>query len=283
MNTRCRFTRGTHLLIVPARTFRSKELKDGSIAGPGGHHHRCRDGIGHSIARAFAREGARILVAELHADAGKAVAEELTAEFDADAHAVTTDVADEVAVRKIVAAAADRWGTVDILMNNAWGGGSLGRLDYKTNEQMAQGFESGSTARSGPCSRSSRQCAGPRQHQPLLAERRERPHRHQPARSRGRGSGSDDGAHLKRLRWGGRLPAVPKICVGGEVPGTVRAEASVRLEGVPPAPLTQPRLGDRSLPTAPVARSEAHTLRFRHLLPFALAPVHSESRIPPVA
>jgi NAD(P)-dependent dehydrogenase (short-subunit alcohol dehydrogenase family) len=95
------------------------------------------DGIGRGIARAFAREGARVLVAELHPDAGAAVADELTHELGAEAHAVTTDVADEAAVRAMVAAATGRWGTVDILVNNAWGGGSVSRLEYKTKEQMA--------------------------------------------------------------------------------------------------------------------------------------------------
>ena len=101
------------------------------------------DGIGRGIARAFAREGARVLVAELQPEAGAAVADELSTEFGTEAQAVTTDVADEAAVRAMVAAALDRWGTVDILVNNAWGGGSLGRLEYKTNEQMAHGLQVG--------------------------------------------------------------------------------------------------------------------------------------------
>jgi NAD(P)-dependent dehydrogenase (short-subunit alcohol dehydrogenase family) len=101
------------------------------------------DGIGRAIARAFAREGARIVVAELHHEAGAAVAAELTATFGSEALAVTTDVADEAAVRAMVVAAVDRWGTVDILVNNAWGGGSLGRLEYKTNEQMSHGLQVG--------------------------------------------------------------------------------------------------------------------------------------------
>lgn len=101
------------------------------------------DGIGRGIARAFAREGARVLIAEVDADAGSSVADELTAEFGAEASAVTTDVADETAVRAMVDLAVDHWGTVDILVNNAWGGGSLGRVEYKTNEQMAHGFQVG--------------------------------------------------------------------------------------------------------------------------------------------
>ncbi len=101
------------------------------------------DGIGRGIARAFGREGARVLVAELQTEAGAEVAHELVDDFGAEAHATTTDVADEAAVRAMVAAAIDRWGTVDILVNNAWGGGSLGRLEYKTNAQMAHGIQVG--------------------------------------------------------------------------------------------------------------------------------------------
>ena len=98
------------------------------------------DGIGRGIARVFAREGARVMVAELDPDAGAAVVDEITTEFGTEAYAVTTDVADEAAVREMVAATIDRWGTVDILVNNAWGGGSLCRLEYKTNEHMAHGL-----------------------------------------------------------------------------------------------------------------------------------------------
>ena len=101
------------------------------------------DGIGRGIARAYGREGARVLVAELQPDSGTEVAEQLTEEFGTEALAVTTDVADERAVRAMVDVALDRWGTVDILVNNAWGGGSLCRLEYKTNEHMAHGFAVG--------------------------------------------------------------------------------------------------------------------------------------------
>ena len=101
------------------------------------------DGIGRAVARAFSREGARVLVAELRADAGDRVAEQLTAEFGTEALAVTTDVADEAAVRETVAAALEHWGTVDILVNNAWGGGSLSRVENKTTEQMDHGLRVG--------------------------------------------------------------------------------------------------------------------------------------------
>ena len=44
-------------------------------------------------------------------------------------------------------------------MNNAWGGGSLGRVEHKTNEQMAHGLQVGCLGLSGPCRLSCRRCA----------------------------------------------------------------------------------------------------------------------------
>jgi NAD(P)-dependent dehydrogenase (short-subunit alcohol dehydrogenase family) len=101
------------------------------------------DGIGRAIARAFAAEGAKVLVAERDAAAGAAVAAEINDGTDGEALAVTTDVGDKAAVLTMVDATLDAWGTVDILVNNAWGGGNLGRLEYKTDEQMAHGMQIG--------------------------------------------------------------------------------------------------------------------------------------------
>ena len=70
------------------------------------------DGIGRGIARAFAREGATVVVAELQSEAGAAVARELIEQFEVEALAITTDVADEAAVRATVAEAIDRWAAV---------------------------------------------------------------------------------------------------------------------------------------------------------------------------
>ena len=101
------------------------------------------EGIGRGIARALAAEGARVLVAEIDPDRASAVVDELTGELGADAVAVITDVADRDAVEAMVAAAVERWGTLDVLVNNAWGGGRLGRLEHKTTEQMAHGMAVG--------------------------------------------------------------------------------------------------------------------------------------------
>lgn len=96
------------------------------------------DGIGAAIARAYVAEGARVVVAELDEERGRAVAAELG---DA-ARFVATDVARKDDVTAMVAAAAD-WGGVDILVNNAWGGGRLSRVEHKTDELFDHGFHVG--------------------------------------------------------------------------------------------------------------------------------------------
>src|SRR4051812_13771121 len=98
------------------------------------------DGIGRGIARCFASEGARVLVAELHGDTGDRVAAELRDEFGVDAIATTTDVSVKDDVVAMVDTALDRWGTVDVLVNNAWGGGSLSRVEFKHDTNFERGF-----------------------------------------------------------------------------------------------------------------------------------------------
>ncbi len=101
------------------------------------------DGIGRAICRRFAAEGAKVLVAELHEDTGRAAADELTSEIRADARFVRTDVRDKGDVLAMIATATETWGTVDVLVNNAWGGGSLGRVENKTDAAMARGMDVG--------------------------------------------------------------------------------------------------------------------------------------------
>ena len=98
------------------------------------------DGIGEGIARRFAAEGAKVMVAELHPDAGERVAAALRDEFGADAVAQRTDVSNKEQVQAMVAAAHQRWGAVDILVNNAWGGGSLSRVEFKADSNFERGF-----------------------------------------------------------------------------------------------------------------------------------------------
>jgi NAD(P)-dependent dehydrogenase (short-subunit alcohol dehydrogenase family) len=101
------------------------------------------DGIGHGVARRYAAEGARVLVAEIDEDRGARVAEELTAEFGTEARFLATDVRDKAANERMIDTAREEWGTVDILVNNAWGGGSLKRVEFKTDEDFGHAMNLG--------------------------------------------------------------------------------------------------------------------------------------------
>lgn len=92
------------------------------------------DGIGAAVARRFAADGARVLVAELNEETGRATAEEIGGRF------VRTDVSDKAQVLAMVDTAVREWGSVDVLVNNAWGAGDVGRVENKTDEMMARGL-----------------------------------------------------------------------------------------------------------------------------------------------
>jgi NAD(P)-dependent dehydrogenase (short-subunit alcohol dehydrogenase family) len=94
-------------------------------------------GIGEGIARRFADEGARVVVAEVDEAAGQAVAENINGIF------VSTDVADREQVENAVQTALSEYGSIDIVVNNAWGGGAIGRVENKTDEQLAHGMAVG--------------------------------------------------------------------------------------------------------------------------------------------
>jgi 3-oxoacyl-[acyl-carrier protein] reductase len=88
-------------------------LKDRVVIVTGGGH-----GIGKAYCRAMAREGARIVVAEIDGKAGDTVAASLRAE-GGDAIAVVTDVADEASTRALAKVTLERHGRIDVLLNNA--------------------------------------------------------------------------------------------------------------------------------------------------------------------
>jgi NAD(P)-dependent dehydrogenase (short-subunit alcohol dehydrogenase family) len=87
-------------------------------------------GIGRAIAVLFAREGSRVVVADLHGDRAESVAKEID-DAGGTAMAVEADVATPEGVAHIFARAEDVFAPVDILVNNA--GASLGN-DLRTIE-----------------------------------------------------------------------------------------------------------------------------------------------------
>jgi 3-hydroxybutyrate dehydrogenase len=75
-------------------------------------------GIGKEIAATYAREGAKVAIADMNMAAAQAAADELKA-GGASAMAIAADVTDEGQVNAAVAAVVQAWGGVDILVSNA--------------------------------------------------------------------------------------------------------------------------------------------------------------------
>ena len=71
-------------------------------------------GFGEGIARRFAQEGAKIIVADINADAAAVVAATIP-----DARPCAVDVADDGQVKAMADAALNAFGCIDILVNNA--------------------------------------------------------------------------------------------------------------------------------------------------------------------
>ena len=76
-------------------------------------------GIGRAIATRFAGEGARVCLADKRAELVVESANALAGEHPDCAFAQTVDIAVRDTVHAMVAATIERWGRLDILVNNA--------------------------------------------------------------------------------------------------------------------------------------------------------------------
>ena len=72
-------------------------------------------GLGLAIATRFVDEGARVVIADLRGEA----AQEAAAAFGDDGHGVAADVSSEQDVRDMVTETVERFGRLDVLVNNA--------------------------------------------------------------------------------------------------------------------------------------------------------------------
>ena len=93
-------------------------------------------GIGRTAARRFAREGAKVVIAEIDAAEGEATAAAIRA-AGGEAVCVATDVAQPEQMAAAVQAAVDRYGGLHVLYNNA--GGATAR-DGKVTEMALDEF-----------------------------------------------------------------------------------------------------------------------------------------------
>jgi 3-oxoacyl-[acyl-carrier protein] reductase len=90
------------------------ELKDKVVIVTGGAH-----GIGKAYALAFGKAGARVAIADIDERAANQVATEIAKDFDAPALALRTDVSNEASTKEMAARALERFGRIDVLINNA--------------------------------------------------------------------------------------------------------------------------------------------------------------------
>lgn len=76
-------------------------------------------GIGKGIATGMAEVGANVVIANRTAESGQAAAEDIAAETGTETAAIPTDVTEEAEVQAMVEETVDRFGSVDVLVNNA--------------------------------------------------------------------------------------------------------------------------------------------------------------------
>jgi len=104
------------------------------ITGAGG-------GIGRGVARQFAREGSAVVIAEIDATTGSAVAAEC-AELGARAVFLHTDVTKKSSIEAAIQGAVERFGGLDVLVNNAFVPTPNVRLEDKTDAMLESTLQS---------------------------------------------------------------------------------------------------------------------------------------------
>jgi len=97
-------------------------------------------GIGRAAAVSFAKAGHRIVVSGRKQDAGKALVGELRS-LGAEAEFVQADVRHEDDVRRLVDRTVERFGRLDVAVNNAGTEGQVGPITDQTAESYAATFD----------------------------------------------------------------------------------------------------------------------------------------------
>src|ERR1700734_807470 len=97
-------------------------------------------GIGRAAAIAFARKGAKVVVAGRRDEAGKELVKELRS-LGAEAEFINTDVRAEDDVRNMVDKTLARFGRIDVAVNNAATEGQVGPITDQTAESFAATFD----------------------------------------------------------------------------------------------------------------------------------------------
>ena len=107
---------------------------DRSVAGKTVLITGAASGMGRATAHLFAREGAKVMATDMNADGVEAVAAEIREAGYEDVRAMALDVSDHDAIKAAVAATADAFGGLDILINNA----GFARLTQPAEDQYEE-------------------------------------------------------------------------------------------------------------------------------------------------
>jgi NAD(P)-dependent dehydrogenase (short-subunit alcohol dehydrogenase family) len=97
-------------------------------------------GIGRATAEAFAREGAKVVISGRNAETGEALAVELR-NLGGEAHFIRADVRHEEDLRALVDGTVEKFGRLDIAVNNAGTEGQFGPITDQTPESYATMFD----------------------------------------------------------------------------------------------------------------------------------------------
>lgn len=89
-------------------------VKDKVVIVTGGGH-----GIGKAYCLGFGRAGARVVAADIDGPAAESVAAQVAKESGAQSLALRVDVADEESTQRMAALTLERFGRIDVLVNNA--------------------------------------------------------------------------------------------------------------------------------------------------------------------
>ncbi|MEL6723466.1 MAG: SDR family oxidoreductase [Pseudomonadota bacterium] len=88
-------------------------------------------GMGRATAHLFAREGAKVMATDMNADGVEAVAQEIRDAGFAEVAALALNVSDHDAIKAAVAKTVEKFGALDILINNA----GFARLSHPSEDQ----------------------------------------------------------------------------------------------------------------------------------------------------
>ena len=97
-------------------------------------------GIGREAARQFLEEGVRVMICGRNAETIEKARAELARQTGGEVHAVVADMTQEADIAKLVDAAKQKFGTIDILINNA-GQMYSGRFAAMTDAGLKEQFE----------------------------------------------------------------------------------------------------------------------------------------------